>query len=64
MLHMTRKKPALLASPFSLTQKAAQFPKWDADATASRQKQLAEIAVKTWPLKKPSAKAQKQGKSK
>ena len=45
------KKPALKASPFSLTKAAAKFSNWDVDSIQSRQSALAKLAVRTWPLK-------------
>jgi hypothetical protein len=44
------KKPALLASQFSLTSEAGAFTKWGTAEIAKRQERLAELAVKTWPL--------------
>ena len=44
------KKPALLASQFSLTKEAGAFEKWGTAEIAKRQERLAELAVKTWPL--------------
>jgi hypothetical protein len=45
------KKPILLASAFSLTRDAAKYPEWNFDTIRTRQKDLAELAVKTWPLR-------------
>jgi hypothetical protein len=44
------KKRAFADSPFTLTQLVAKFSKWGTDQVTERQIQLAEIAVKTWPL--------------
>ena len=45
------KKPALSAKGnFSLTKDAAEFNSWGIAEIATRQKRLAELAVKTWPL--------------
>ena len=45
------KKPALAASPFSLTQEAAKHSDWTLAEIAKRQQDLAELAVLAWPLK-------------
>jgi hypothetical protein len=45
------KKAALAESEYSLTQLAAQASKWDLEEITKRQRTLAEIAVKAWPLK-------------
>lgn len=45
------KKPALTDSPFSLTNEAAAFDEWNIDQVAKHQERLAELAVKTWPIK-------------
>lgn len=44
------KKPALAQSPFSLTSSTAKSPDWGIKEISERQKQLADLAVKTWPL--------------
>ncbi len=44
------KKPVLLASAFILTQSAGQPDEWGEDEIAVRQKKLATIALKTWPI--------------
>jgi hypothetical protein len=46
-----QKKPTLEASGFILTQEAAGCEKWGVAEIESRQKQLAQLAVKTWPIK-------------
>jgi len=45
------KKPALAASPFTLTQEASVYNSWGVNEIAKRQERLAELAVKTWPIK-------------
>ena len=45
------KKAALKDSPFSLTQRAASFSDWNGESVAEHQEYLAELAVKTWPLR-------------
>jgi hypothetical protein len=45
------KKPALLASPFSLTKEAAAPSDWSLHEIGERQKRLAELAVLAWPIK-------------
>lgn len=45
------KKPALCAAEYSLTREAATFDSWGVAEIAKRQDRLAELAVKTWPLK-------------
>ena len=45
------KKSALNAAEFSLTREAATFNSWGVAEIAKRQDRLAELAVKTWPLK-------------
>jgi hypothetical protein len=44
------KKPVLLKSDFSLTRDAAKYAVWGLAQIATRQAELAEIAVKTWPI--------------
>jgi hypothetical protein len=44
------KKPALLASEYSLTKEAGRFATWGVAEVAKRQERLAELAVSTWPL--------------
>lgn len=48
--YLTKKKN-LQASAFSLSREAGSYTKWSPDQIAERQKRLAELAVKTWPLK-------------
>lgn len=46
------KQPALGAKEnFSLTKEAAKFNQWGVEEIAARQKRLAKLAVKTWPLR-------------
>lgn len=47
----TKKRPSLGKSAFSLTREAAKYDKWRAEEINDRQSRLAELAVKTWPLK-------------
>jgi len=44
------KKPALLASDYSLAKEAGGYSKWGLDQIASQQARLAKLAVSTWPL--------------
>lgn len=44
------KKPALLASEYSLTKEAGRFATWGVSEVAKRQERLADLAVMTWPL--------------
>ncbi len=44
------KKPALAASPFSLTAQIALEQRWDIQQILDRQEKLAELAVLAWPL--------------
>lgn len=44
------KKPFLAAAPFELTKQIAASTGWGPDQITERQKQLANLAVKTWPL--------------
>lgn len=44
------KKPFLAAAPFKLTQVVAAYSDWGPDQITERQKGLADLAVKTWPL--------------
>jgi len=44
------KKEALSASPFSLTNDVAKWSVWDVSAIAERQKKLASLGAKAWPL--------------
>lgn len=46
------KKPALDGSDFSLTKAAAGYASWGVDEITERQKRLAELAVKAWPLRR------------
>jgi hypothetical protein len=43
------KKPLYAASPYSLTSMIGEADDWTAETIGSRQKQLADIAVSTWP---------------
>ena len=45
------KKPILLGSSYLLTQNAGKYTSWDIDEIKKRQRELAKIAVKTWPSK-------------
>jgi hypothetical protein len=47
----SEKKDAFKKSGFLLTTTIAEEPKWGAEEIAKRQKYLAGLAVKTWPLK-------------
>jgi hypothetical protein len=44
------KKPALAASPFSLTSEIANKSDWNVSEIAERQARLATLAVQAWPL--------------
>jgi hypothetical protein len=44
------KKKAFADSPFVLTKSVAKYATWGADEISKRQSELAELAVKTWPL--------------
>ena len=44
------KKVALQASQYSLTSETGNFNTWGPSEIEERQKQLAELAIKTWPL--------------
>lgn len=44
------KRAALAASPFTMTSSVAKASNWDARAIAKRQSEMAELAVKAWPL--------------
>jgi hypothetical protein len=44
------KKPILKKSTFILTEQVGDKPKWEKDDINERQKQLAALAVETWPL--------------
>ena len=44
------KKPIFASSPYILTNQIATISSWNADSIASRQKSLAEIALKAWPI--------------
>lgn len=46
----SEKKPALLASEFSLTKEAGASDMWTVEEIAKRQEELASLAIKTWPL--------------
>jgi hypothetical protein len=46
-----KKKASLAKSAFSLTREAAVYDQWGVEEISKRQKHLAELAVKTWPLK-------------
>ena len=58
------KAKALKGSTFTLTAKAGTATKWDAEAIAERQKELAKIAVKTWPINVSSPKPSSRRKKK
>jgi hypothetical protein len=45
------KKPMLAASAFLTTQDIAQYKTWGAEEIQKRQRELATLAVKTWPIK-------------
>lgn len=47
----SKKKTSLSQSKFKLTSEVGAAPKWDKKAIEIRQKELAELAIKTWPLK-------------
>ncbi len=44
------KQPLLFACGLQLTKMAGRQPKWEKDEIIARQKELAKIAVRTWPL--------------
>jgi len=44
------KKPVLKASAFMLTSDVAKYDRWGAEEITERQKELAKLAVSTWPL--------------
>jgi hypothetical protein len=44
------KRPVLVACGLALTKMVGREPKWEKEEIANRQKELAKIAVKTWPL--------------
>ena len=46
----SNKRAALEASPFTMTSTVAKCSNWDAKAIAKRQSEMAELAVKAWPL--------------
>ena len=46
-----QKKHSLNVSEFVLTQNAGKFTSWDASSIDARQANLADLAVKTWPIK-------------
>lgn len=50
----TAKKPVLGASSLKLTKAAATAAEWTPAAISARQKDLARLAVKTWPRKPPA----------
>ncbi len=41
---------ALKVAEFSLTRESAKYPEWDDKSISDRQKKLAELALKTWPI--------------
>jgi hypothetical protein len=45
------KKPVLQAAAFQLTKEAARGNSWGIPEIEARQKRLAQLAVKVWPLK-------------
>jgi Protein of unknown function (DUF1524) len=38
------------SAPYELTRQVSTVPQWDAGTIAERQKLLAELALRTWPL--------------
>jgi hypothetical protein len=44
------KKPIYAVADLKLTKSIAKYSKWGAAEIEARQKKLAEIAVKTWPI--------------
>lgn len=50
-LPYSEKKSELLKSEFSLTREAGEFGQWGPTEITERQKRLAELAVKAWPLR-------------
>lgn len=44
------KKAIYRVSPYRLTKEVADADKWDADEIARRQRNLAQVALKTWPI--------------
>ena len=45
------KKPFYQKSQFKLTFALTKYPSWNVSDLTKRQAELAELAVKTWPLK-------------
>lgn len=45
------KKPVFASSAFKLTSEVANYEEWNVDAIDNRQKQMAKLAVLTWPNK-------------
>src|SRR5262249_9182523 len=45
------KKPVLKKSTYKLTEWSGLAPKWEKDDINARQKDLAALAIQTWPLK-------------
>jgi hypothetical protein len=45
------KKPSLAAAKYVLTSEIAEFSDWTADTIAERQRGLAKLAVKAWPVR-------------
>ncbi len=45
------KKPFYQKSQFKLTSALTKYPSWNVSDLTKRQAELAELAVKTWPLK-------------
>ena len=60
----SEKKKVLKKSNFKTTSSVAKKKDWTAESIVERQEQLAELAVKTWPLsgavRKPAKKAKKK----
>jgi hypothetical protein len=44
------KKPIFMNSPYALTKQIAEASNWTPSEIVDRQKTLATIAVKTWPI--------------
>ena len=45
------KKPVFRASPYELTSEIAQYDEWTTESIEDRQRRMAKLAVKTWPIK-------------
>lgn len=57
------KKPVLASSAFLLTADVAKFDNWGPDEIAQRQRDLAKLAVQTWPLGIPGTKSRRKASS-